>query len=112
VKLLLEAGASADSIASRDESLHINTQLVDAADKHGSTPLMLAAEMGHTAVVKSLLKHGANVLATDEDGTVRVFRQKAALEDAISTHVCSLQMSMRVTNAIPLGVHSSYWLAL
>jgi hypothetical protein len=42
------------------------------------------------------------------DGTVRVFRQKFTLEDAIGSHACSLvfravQASRRVTNAIPLG---------
>jgi hypothetical protein len=34
---------------------------------------------------------------------VRVFRQKFTLEDAIGSHACSLEASMRVTNAIPLG---------
>jgi hypothetical protein len=36
-------------------------------------------------------------------GTVRVFRQKFTLEDAIGSHACSLQANMRVTNGIPLG---------
>jgi hypothetical protein len=35
--------------------------------------------------------------------TVRVFRQKFTLEDAIGSHACSLQANMRVTNGIPLG---------
>jgi hypothetical protein len=34
---------------------------------------------------------------------VRVFRQKFALEDAIGSHACSLEVNMRVTNGIPLG---------
>jgi hypothetical protein len=34
--------------------------------------------------------------------TVRVFRQKFTLEDAIGSHACSLQASRRVTNGIPL----------
>jgi hypothetical protein len=37
------------------------------------------------------------------DGTVRVFRQKFTLEDAIGSHACSLEENMRVTNGIPLG---------
>jgi hypothetical protein len=36
-------------------------------------------------------------------GTMRVFRQKVALEDAIGSHACSLEANMRVTNSIPLG---------
>jgi hypothetical protein len=35
--------------------------------------------------------------------TVRVFRQKVTLEDAIGSHACSLVASRRVTNGIPLG---------
>jgi hypothetical protein len=35
-------------------------------------------------------------------GTVRVFRQKITLEDAIGSHACSLKASMRVTNGMPL----------
>jgi hypothetical protein len=34
--------------------------------------------------------------------TVRVFRKKFTLEDAIGSHACSLQASRRVTNDIPL----------
>jgi hypothetical protein len=36
-------------------------------------------------------------------GTVRVFRQKSTLEDAIGSHACSLIANTRVTNGIPLG---------
>jgi proprotein convertase subtilisin/kexin type 5 len=35
--------------------------------------------------------------------TVRVFRQKFTLEDAIGSHACSLEANMHVTNGIPLG---------
>jgi hypothetical protein len=34
---------------------------------------------------------------------VRVFRQNFTLEDAIGSHVCSLEANVRVTNGIPLG---------
>jgi hypothetical protein len=37
------------------------------------------------------------------NGTVRVFWQKFALEDAIGSHACSLGANTRVTNGIPLG---------
>jgi hypothetical protein len=36
-------------------------------------------------------------------GTVRGFRQKFTLEDAIGPHACSLEANTRVTNGIPLG---------
>jgi hypothetical protein len=36
-------------------------------------------------------------------GTVRVFRQKVTLEDAIGSHACSLEANTRVTNGISLG---------
>jgi hypothetical protein len=35
--------------------------------------------------------------------TVRVFRQEFALEDAIGSHACSLEVNIRVNNGIPLG---------
>jgi hypothetical protein len=37
------------------------------------------------------------------NGSVRVFRQECALDDAIGSHACSLEAIMRVTNGIPLG---------
>ena len=36
-------------------------------------------------------------------GPLCVFRQEFTLEDAIGSHVCSLQASKRVTDGIPLG---------
>jgi hypothetical protein len=33
----------------------------------------------------------------------RLFRRNVAFEDAIGSHACSLEASMRVTNGIPLG---------
>jgi serine/threonine protein kinase len=45
-----------------------------------------------------------NVLVGEKpEGTVRVFRQKFTLEDAIGSHACSLEANTRVTNGIPLG---------
>jgi hypothetical protein len=35
--------------------------------------------------------------------TVRVFRQKSTLKDAIGSHACLLEAYMRVSNGIPLG---------
>jgi hypothetical protein len=36
-------------------------------------------------------------------GTVRGFRQKFTIEDAIGSHACSFGANMRVANGIPLG---------
>jgi hypothetical protein len=38
-----------------------------------------------------------------DSGTVRVFRQRLTLEDAVGSHACSLEASMHATNGIPLG---------
>jgi hypothetical protein len=43
------------------------------------------------------------IRAADMLSTVRVFRQNFALEDAIRSHACSLEVNMRVTNRILLG---------
>jgi hypothetical protein len=53
-----------------------------------------------------LLESWVNVA---KKGTVRVFRQKLTLEDAIGSHACSLEA---VTNSIPLGSSLSYQLTL
>jgi hypothetical protein len=45
------------------------------------------------------LKH---MVAGISCGTVLVFRQDFALENAIGSHACSLEANMRVTNGIPL----------
>jgi hypothetical protein len=46
------------------------------------------------------MKHS---IPASEHSTVRVFRQKFTLEDAIGSRACSLEANMRVTNGIPLG---------
>jgi hypothetical protein len=43
------------------------------------------------------------VTRSASNGTVRVFRQKFTLDDAIGSHACSLQAIRCVTNGIPLG---------
>jgi hypothetical protein len=45
-------------------------------------------------------------------GTVRVFREKFTLDDAIGSHACSLESNIRVTNGTPLGSLISYQLTL
>lgn len=41
--------------------------LVDERDENGTTPMMIAATKGLTAMVKELLNHGADVNAQDLD---------------------------------------------
>jgi hypothetical protein len=36
-------------------------------------------------------------------GPLLVFRLESVLEDALGSHACWLEVSMRVTNGIPLG---------
>jgi hypothetical protein len=60
-------------------------------------------QMYHPSVLDCTLK---------QTGTVRVFRQKFTLEDAIGSHACSLEANMRVTSGIPLGSSLSYQLTL
>jgi hypothetical protein len=56
--------------------------------------------------------HQTNRANVEVGRTVRVFRQKFTLEDAIGSHACSLQASGRVTNSIQLRSSLSYQLAL
>lgn len=51
VQLLLEHGAD-----------------IEAKDGYGWTPLLLAAQKGHEAVVRLLLEKGANIEAKGRDG--------------------------------------------
>jgi hypothetical protein len=55
---------------------------------------------------------GVDAPYLDQLGTVRVFRQKVALKDAIRFHACSFEANMRVTNGSPLGKSLSYRFAL
>ena len=41
---------------------------VDVKNKYGLTPLMWAANNGHSDIASLLLQHGANIEAKDEDG--------------------------------------------
>jgi hypothetical protein len=54
-------------------------------------------------IVLALLEAGADVNTPNSAGTVPVFRQILALEDAIGSHACSFEANMRATNGIPLG---------
>jgi hypothetical protein len=67
------------------------------------TPLKAAGE-DPDAVDASTAAASGNGDDSDGEGTMRVFRPKSTLEDAIGLHTCSLDPSMRVTNSIHLGV--------
>jgi hypothetical protein len=58
-------------------------------------------EMYTAAVKKS--PHSFSLSYSPGGGMVLVFEQDFALEDAIGSHACSLEATMRVSNGIPLG---------
>ena len=60
VKELISHGAAVDPA--------LTAWCVGALGIEGTTPLMFAAEYGHTNVVHALLKHGASKTAVDADG--------------------------------------------
>jgi hypothetical protein len=58
--------------------------------------------MQHTVSTCSNRPSSSNASNSNEC-TVRVFRQKFTLEDAIGSHACSLEASRRATNGMHLG---------
>jgi hypothetical protein len=72
--------------------------LADFIAKHTVIPVMNQKFLALQIVNGLTYLHAA--------GTVRVFRRKSMIEDAIGSHACSLQASRRVTNGIPLGCPS------
>jgi aldehyde dehydrogenase (NAD+) len=61
--------------------------------------------------IDELVAHSHTGLFLNQ-GPVRVFGQKFALEDAIGSHACSLEANMRVTNGIHLESSLPYRFAL
>ncbi len=59
--------AAADDINEVNRLLELEAD-VDYADEEGVTPLMKAAEQGHTSVLATLLQHGAVWNAQDKHG--------------------------------------------
>ncbi len=85
MQMLLEHGASPDGCVGEDGWSPLMTAVVshdipaasllldygasvDTTGEAGSTPLMMAAGYGYTALVQHLLEHGANVTRQDGDG--------------------------------------------
>ena len=56
---------------------------IECLDKDNYTPLLIAASTGHTAVVKLLLKRGANLNAKNTQDKTAIFL--AAEENSIDT---------------------------
>jgi hypothetical protein len=87
-----------------------NTHMDPAYQRyHGVSARDLKTFVAKAAVYgKEVPKGDANYLdhsriKTESLCTVRVFRQKFRLKDAIGSHACSLEANTRVTNGIPLG---------
>jgi hypothetical protein len=58
----------------------------------------------HSESIEKKVFHDDPFWYSFDAGTVRVFRQKFTLEDAIiGSHACTLEAIRRATNAIPLG---------
>ena len=70
---------------------------------HVRLKLLHACGRWHSSQVSTFLTSPHCKLRPNPEGTVRVFRQKFTLEDAIGSHACSLEANTRVTNGIPLG---------
>jgi hypothetical protein len=75
---------------------------------------MASGASGNVAVFPTSARALTEEVTLSAQGTVRVFRQKFTLEDALGSHASSLEASRRVTNGIPLGcprflpVHAVY----
>ncbi|CAN0354109.1 unnamed protein product, partial [Ectocarpus sp. 8 AP-2014] len=60
--------AALDGSSQRTESLLAGGKIdIDQGDPRGWTPLMFAAEEGHSNVIKVLLNRGASLLPVDDD---------------------------------------------
>jgi hypothetical protein len=71
-------------------SLHATTPLHTTPSPHDTTPQANGDAYGFAKV-------------SAEKMALCAFRQKFTLEDAIGSHACSLEASMRVINGNPLG---------
>jgi hypothetical protein len=101
----------------RFDSWDIRTTLSDEEAKAWAAEARDSQEQGECMVYVVLFLDGkldksASVEGDSTTGTVRVFRQKFTLEDAIGTYACSLEANLHVTNDIPLGSPLSYQLTL
>jgi hypothetical protein len=63
----------------------------------------LAQKFANLPIIDAIGSDAAEECRVTTNGTVRVYRQKFTLEDAIGSHACSLEANTRVTNGIPLG---------
>jgi ankyrin repeat protein len=73
-------GVSADAANRVIDLLLAHGAVLDAADNRGRTALMIAAALGHAAVVAHLLQHGADRARKDKDGKTAL---DLAADDAV-----------------------------
>lgn len=78
------------NVSTVDRLLARNPGLVRAREgKQGLTPLHVAAKYGHLQVVRTLLKHGAEVNATDKRGATPLFYAVESDQVAIARELLS-----------------------
>jgi hypothetical protein len=78
-----------------------NVDVVLAEPRHACTQLTNSVPVGGAVLIE---RGGCDFSIKTQHGTVRVFRQMFALEDATGSHACSLEANMHVTNGTPLGI--------
>ncbi len=83
---------------------------VNAANHQGWTPLMVAASVGNTAALMTLLKHGADVNArhTEDGRTPLIFAAKEGYSDTV---LCLIARGARVNDADNEGLTPMIWAA-
>lgn len=73
---------------------------IDAKDNHGRTPLLVAAEEGHSEVIKLLKSKGANIYTTDRSDRSALFLAAA------NNHVKLCEVGFGLERFIGYNVYS------
>jgi ankyrin repeat protein len=80
------------------EALHSAGAQVNAADPHGRTALMFAAELGYTAVCNALIELGANLNAKGHNKGTALFVAAAAGRSAVVQRLCDAGADVERSN--------------